>query len=72
MSRQPLLSDRAIQIIADNKIRAAIEAGEFDDLPGFGQPLATIDDPYDPNWWVRSKLKREELRIDLSADGPLR
>ncbi len=30
----PMLSDRAIQIIADNKIRAAIEAGEFDNLPG--------------------------------------
>jgi hypothetical protein len=72
MSRQPLLSDRAIQIIADNKIRAAIEAGDFDNLPGFDKPLASIDDPYDPNWWVRSKLKREELRIDLSADGPLR
>jgi hypothetical protein len=72
MSSHPLLSDRAIQIIADNKIRAAIEAGEFENLPGFGRPLAAIDDPYDPNWWVRSKLKREELRIDLSAHGPRR
>jgi hypothetical protein len=69
---QPLLSDRAIQIIADNKIRAAIEAGDFDNLPGFGKPIASLDDPYDPHWWVRSKLKREELRIDLSADRPLR
>jgi hypothetical protein len=67
-----LISDRAIQIIADNKIRAAIEAGEFNNLPGFGQPLVAIDEPYDPNWWVRSKLKREELRIDFSADRPLR
>jgi hypothetical protein len=66
------ISDRAIQIIADNKIRAAIEAGDFDNLPGFGQPLARIDEPYDPNWWVRSKLKCEGLRIDLSPDGPLR
>jgi hypothetical protein len=29
----PLLTDRAIQIIADNKFRAAIEAGEFDICP---------------------------------------
>ena len=57
-----LLSDRAIQIIADNKIRAAIEAGEFDNLPGFGRPIASIDEPYDPNWWIRSKLRREKWR----------
>jgi hypothetical protein len=31
---QPLLTERAVQIIADSKIRAAIEAGEFDNLPG--------------------------------------
>ena len=64
----PLLSDRAIQIIADNKIRAAIEAGDFDNLPGFGKPIASIDDPYDPNWWVRQKLRREELQVKLSTN----
>jgi len=63
---QSFLSDRAIQIIADNKIRAAIEAGEFDKLPGFGKPIASIDDPYDPYWWVRQMLRREELQIRLS------
>jgi hypothetical protein len=45
-----LLSDRAIQIVAENKIRAAIEAGEFDNLPGLGQPAAIFDEPYDPHW----------------------
>jgi hypothetical protein len=63
---QSFLSDRAIQIIADNTIRAAIEAGEFDNLPGFGKPIASIDDPYDPYWWVRQKLRREELQIRFS------
>ena len=67
-----LLSDRAIQIIADNKIRAAIEVGEFDNLPGFGKPIDSIDEPYDPHWWIRSKLRREELRLELSSDRPLR
>lgn len=65
MSSSWLLSDRAIQIIADNKIRAAIEAGEFDNLPGFGKPIESIDDPYDPYWWVRQKLKREELEARI-------
>jgi hypothetical protein len=63
------LTDRAIQIIADNKIRAAIEACEFDNLPGFGKSIESIDDPYDPFWWIRQKLKREELRTDLLARG---
>jgi hypothetical protein len=59
---RPMLSERAIQIIAENKIRAAIEAGEFDNLPGLGQPAAIFDEPYDPHWWIRRKLKREALQ----------
>lgn len=55
------LSERAIAIVAENKLRAAIEAGEFDNLPGFGKPSPLIDEPYDPFWWVRAKLKAEQL-----------
>lgn len=58
-----MLTDRAIQILAENKTRAAIEAGEFDNLPGVGQPAAIIDEPYDPRWWIRRKLQREKLRF---------
>jgi hypothetical protein len=62
MSRErPLLSDRAIQIVAENRIRAAMDAGEFDNLPGFGRPSALIDEPYDPHWWIRRKLRNEKL-----------
>jgi Domain of unknown function (DUF1992) len=65
MAAESFLTDRAIQIIADNKIRAAIEAGEFDNLPGYGKPLESIDEPYDPHWWIRQKLRREELQARL-------
>lgn len=61
----PFLTERAIQIIAENKILAAIEAGEFDNLPGFGKPCPLIDEPYDPQWWIRQKLKREELSGEI-------
>jgi hypothetical protein len=61
-NHRPLISDRAIQIVAESKIRAAIEAGEFDNLPDFGQPAAIFDEPYDPHWWIRRKLQREELQ----------
>jgi DnaJ homologue, subfamily C, member 28, conserved domain len=63
------LTDRAIQIIADNKIRAAIDAGEFDNLPGFGKPAAIFDEPYDPHWWIRRKLQREQLTISRVERG---
>lgn len=57
-----MLTDRAIQTIAENKIRVAIEAGEFDNLPGLGQSAAIVDEPYDPFWWIRRKLQREQLQ----------
>jgi hypothetical protein len=61
------LSERAIQVIAENKIRAAIEAGEFDNLPGLGQPAAIFDEPHDPYWWIRRKLKREQLTTRIKT-----
>ena len=45
--------------IADRLIREAIERGEFNDLPGAGKPIADLDKPYDPQWWVESFLDRE-------------
>lgn len=53
--------DRAIQIIAEDKIQTAIRNGPFDNLPGLGEPFSWCDEPYDPSWWIRGKLKEEEL-----------
>ncbi|MEX2027433.1 MAG: DUF1992 domain-containing protein [Pirellulaceae bacterium] len=50
---------------AEALIRAAQEAGEFDNLPGFGQPIPSIDEPHDENWWVREKLKREGIKLNV-------
>jgi hypothetical protein len=47
----------------DRQVREAMERGEFDNLPGAGQPLRGIDDPYDEMWWVKQKLKRENVSI---------
>ena len=62
-AQRPLITDRALQIVADNKIRAAIEAGEFDNLPNIGKPAAIGDEPYDPFWRIRRKLQREQMVI---------
>lgn len=45
----------------DRQIREARERGEFDDLPGAGKPLPGANKPHDPNWWVKQKLRAENL-----------
>jgi hypothetical protein len=45
----------------DRQVREADERGEFEDLPGAGQPIADLHRPYDPMWWVKAKLRREGL-----------
>ncbi len=45
----------------DRQVRDAQERGEFDDLPGAGQPIPDLDRPYDEMWWVKDKLRREGL-----------
>ena len=49
--------------LVEGRIRAAIDAGEFDNLPGAGQPIADLEDQYDELWWVKKLLKRENLSL---------
>ncbi|OPX16172.1 hypothetical protein B1964_06135 [Gordonia sp. i37] len=53
-------SETAIALLADMHIRKAIERGDFDDLPGSGQPL-DLSDADDPDWWLKRFMKREGL-----------
>lgn len=48
---------------AERKIREAQEEGQFDKLPGFGQPIPGIDQPLDDDWWLKQKLKAEKLSV---------
>jgi hypothetical protein len=45
----------------DRQIREATERGEFDDLPGKGQPIRDLDRSHDELWWVKQKLQRENV-----------
>jgi hypothetical protein len=60
------MSRRAVELIADNRIRQAMEEGQLDDLPGLGKPIPDIDEPYDPMWWVKGWMKREKLSAELA------
>ena len=44
----------------EQQIREAMERGDFDDLPGAGQPLRGLDNR-DPDWWVKQMMAREGL-----------
>ncbi len=56
--------------LADRLIREAIEAGEFDDLPGAGKPLPGAGIPDDDLWWVRDWVKRNLDGNNPDSEGP--
>lgn len=47
--------------LADQRIREAMEAGAFENLPGAGRPIPGDDQPLEEMWWVRRKLQNEGL-----------
>ena len=50
-------------------VLAAILAGGhtlLEDLPGLGKPIPDIDEPYDPMWWVKKWMKRENLSAEIA------
>jgi hypothetical protein len=59
MARKPLAVP--FESFIEQQIREAQEKGVFDHLPGAGKPLPDLDEPYDPMWWVKRKLRTENL-----------
>lgn len=47
-----------MESVVEQRIREAMERGEFDDLPGAGKPLPTAGEPYDEMWWVKKFIAR--------------
>ena len=47
----------------DAQIRIATEKGAFDNLPGAGKPLPNLDQEYDPLWWVKQLVQREQVSM---------
>ncbi len=53
--------------LAERLIREAAERGEFDDLPGAGQPIPDLQKGYDPAWWAKEWLRRTKLADEADA-----
>ena len=47
----------------EEQIQQARQEGAFDDLEGKGEPIAGLDEPYDPLWWIKKLLEREKLSV---------
>jgi len=47
----------------DAQIRVAREQGAFDNLPGAGKPLPNLGQEYDPLWWVKQFVQREQISM---------
>jgi hypothetical protein len=56
----------------DRQIREAAERGAFDDLPGAGKPLPDQGKPYEEMWWIKQKLREENLSFPLPGTLALR
>ena len=46
---------------ADELVRQAMARGEFDDLPLAGKPIPGIGGRYDPDWWLKAFIEREQI-----------
>ncbi len=54
----------------DRQIREAQERGAFDNLPGAGKPLKSINGRDDADWWVKGLIERENISgADLLPPG---
>ncbi len=51
------------QTWVDVQLRAAMERGDFDDLPGAGKPIEGLGEEHDPDWWLKQLVEREQLVV---------
>lgn len=51
----------------DTVVDQAIRRGEFDDLPLAGKPIPGLKGSYDPDWWLKGLVEREQITGVLPA-----
>lgn len=56
-----VLNAETMPAIVETALQVAMRQGQFDDLPGAGKPIPGLGDHHDPDWWIRSKIERENL-----------
>lgn len=51
----------------ERQIDEGREDGAFDDLEGHGRPIVDLDRPHDDLWWVKAKLRDEDVTVTPPA-----
>ncbi len=51
-----------LDLLIEKQILAAMQRGEFDDLPGKGKPLPDLDVQRSPGWFAEQLVRRERSR----------
>ncbi|WP_159793175.1 DnaJ family domain-containing protein [Puerhibacterium puerhi] len=51
----------------DTVVDQAVRRGEFDDLPLAGKPIPGLKGSYDPDWWLKGLVEREQITGVLPA-----
>ena len=59
--RRPLPSPRSERL--ESALEEAMRRGDFDDLPGAGEPL-DLPDTHDPDWWITQRLADGDVDRD--------
>jgi Domain of unknown function (DUF1992) len=57
----------AIPIVAENRIREALERDEFENLESVSRPFRDLDGYDGPDWWITRKLRREQSSAEDMA-----
>ncbi|MDN4649249.1 J-domain-containing protein [Curtobacterium sp. PsM8] len=57
-----LLKAADVAAHARARIAEAERRGVFEGNPYHGKPLPGIDGQHDPDWWIKSKIEREDIR----------
>ena len=57
----------AIPIVAENRIREALERDEFENLAGVSRPYRDLDGCDGPDWWITRRLRREQSSAEDMA-----
>ncbi|ROP65273.1 DUF1992 domain-containing protein [Curtobacterium sp. ZW137] len=57
-----LLKAADVAAHARAQIEEAERRGVFEGNPYHGKPLPGIDGQHDPDWWIKSKIEREDIR----------
>lgn len=68
-----------VESSVDRQVREAIERGEFDNLPGAGQPIPDLARSDNPSWWAKGFIEQarsdnqrtEQVRVFESQLGRL-